>query len=358
MGRRGKKGAGYYPAWRHLGVLAAASPALCEDITLGCLSSPFAEAVENAARHGVDITEKRCRSISHGLAQTALRLRDRRVEIDHAKSSEKVWSCEGKRIAVLLDGGRIQIRTNRPGRKPVSGGRHYDAAWREPKLYVIYEFDERGRKVKKVPSCCDGTIGNPDAVTRLLVADLKRHDAALAKQVVFLGDGALWIWNRIETIAADAGIATEKIVKCLDFYHALEHLGNIADSMTFPGQKQRRKWFEKMKDMLKKIAPVQFLAELAKSRRKGNATIRREYQYFAKNSAAINYLAATTQHVPIGSGAVESAIRRVVNLRLKGAGMFWLRENAEGFLHLRCQLKSNNWNEFYKTILAEYAAGQ
>lgn len=356
VGKRGKKGVGYYPALRHLGVLAAASPALGEDVTLGCLANTFAEAVATAARGGVDISEKRIRRISHNLNQTALRLRERRVEVcKPPRPDQSPWA--GKRIAVLLDGGRIQIRTNRSGRRTASGTRCYDAAWREPKLYVIYEFDENGRKVKKAPSCCDGTIGGPDDIVRLLVADLKRHGAGQAARVVFLGDGALWIWNRIEQIAADAGIPSGKVSKYLDFYHAAEHLGQVADAMVFSSQKKRSKWFRHMKTLLKTVTPQQFLAELSKSRRRGNATIRREYQYFAKNQAAIDYRKAIKLHIPIGSGAVESAIRRVVNLRLKGAGMFWLKENAEGFLHLRCQLKSNNWNKFYEMVLEEYAAG-
>jgi hypothetical protein len=337
-------------------VLAEASPALCEDVTLGCLSNTFAEAVENAVRGGIDISGKRIRRISQNMARTALRLRERRVEISQPPPpGQSPWA--GKRIAVLLDGGRIQIRTNRPGRRTASGTRRYDAGWREPKLYVIYEFDEKGRKVKNSQGCCDGTIAGPDDVVRLLVADLKRHGAEQAAQVVFLGDGALWIWSRIEQIAADAGIPAEKVLKYLDFYHAAEHLGQVADAMVFSNQKMQSKWFSRMKTLLKTVTPEQFLAELSKSRRRGNAVIRREYQYFAKNQAAIDYRKAVKLHIPIGSGAVESAIRRVVNLRLKGAGMFWLKENAEGFLHLRCQLKSNNWNKFYEMVLAEYAAG-
>jgi len=39
--------------------------------------------------------------------------------------------------------------------------------------------------------------------------------------------------------------------------------------------------------------------------------------------------------LPTGSGTVESAIRRVINLRVKGAGMFWKRENAEKMFFLR-----------------------
>lgn len=47
--------------------------------------------------------------------------------------------------------------------------------------------------------------------------------------------------------------------------------------------------------------------------------------------------------MPIGSGTMESAIRRVVNLRLKGAGIFWHEEHAEQMLLLRTYYKSKYW---------------
>ena len=55
--------------------------------------------------------------------------------------------------------------------------------------------------------------------------------------------------------------------------------------------------------------------------------------------------------LPIGSGAVESLIRQAVNLRLKGNGKFWLKENAEIILHSRCQWLSDSWNDFTNSIL-------
>ncbi len=47
--------------------------------------------------------------------------------------------------------------------------------------------------------------------------------------------------------------------------------------------------------------------------------------------------------LPIGSGAVESLIRQVVNLRLKGTGKFWLLCHAEIMLHARCQWAAGTW---------------
>ena len=44
-------------------------------------------------------------------------------------------------------------------------------------------------------------------------------------------------------------------------------------------------------------------------------------------------------------GAIESAIRRVINLRLKGPGLMWQEENAEGALALRAAAVTQRWEE-------------
>jgi hypothetical protein len=57
----------------------------------------------------------------------------------------------------------------------------------------------------------------------------------------------------------------------------------------------------------------------------------------------MQYAIFKKEGLPIGSGAVESAIRRVINLRLKGAGIFWKRENAEMILLMRSYYKAGRW---------------
>jgi hypothetical protein len=75
--------------------------------------------------------------------------------------------------------------------------------------------------------------------------------------------------------------------------------------------------------------------------------------YFTKGqqSGRLNYSKVSAMKLPIGSGAVESLIRQVVNLRLKGNGKFWLLENAEAMLHARCQWIAGTWGNFCDSIL-------
>ena len=60
-----------------------------------------------------------------------------------------------------------------------------------------------------------------------------------------------------------------------------------------------------------------------------------EIAYLDKHEAHLRYDWFGYRGRPLGSGAVESAIRRVINLRLKGNGIYWRAENAEAMLVLR-----------------------
>ena len=61
----------------------------------------------------------------------------------------------------------------------------------------------------------------------------------------------------------------------------------------------------------------------------------------------MNYAAARTHKMPIGSGAIESAIRRVINLRVKSNATYWLRDNAETMIRVRAWLKAGRSQEFF-----------
>lgn len=54
---------------------------------------------------------------------------------------------------------------------------------------------------------------------------------------------------------------------------------------------------------------------------------------------------------PTGSGAVESAIRRILNLRIKAPGSFWTPEAAETMIFLRSKLLYHRWDAFRSNYL-------
>ena len=80
----------------------------------------------------------------------------------------------------------------------------------------------------------------------------------------------------------------------------------------------------------------------------------RERDYLLRNARVdrLDYAKARRAKMPIGSGTMESAIRRVVNLRLKGAGIFWHEDHAEQMLLLRTYYKSKRWQVLTRKAFA------
>lgn len=83
------------------------------------------------------------------------------------------------------------------------------------------------------------------------------------------------------------------------------------------------------------------------SRREGEAgeAARSEIHYFETNKARMRYAECRTRGYPIGSGTVESACKRLIGARMKGAGMCWGKPGAQGVLTLRAELLSERWEQ-------------
>ena len=87
-----------------------------------------------------------------------------------------------------------------------------------------------------------------------------------------------------------------------------------------------------------------FLEQIKLATKNAKGQLKTERNYFLRNQHRLDYLGAEQMQLPRGSGSMESAIRRVINLRLKGAGIFWLEETANEMLLLRSYYKAGRWN--------------
>ena len=78
-----------------------------------------------------------------------------------------------------------------------------------------------------------------------------------------------------------------------------------------------------------------------------NTTLETEFAYLRRHGEAgrLKYDDFRQRGLPLGSGAIESSIRRVINLRLKENGTFWLEAHAEEMLQLRALVISGRWDE-------------
>jgi hypothetical protein len=67
----------------------------------------------------------------------------------------------------------------------------------------------------------------------------------------------------------------------------------------------------------------------------------------------MRYVTLERRHLPIGSGQVESAVRRVVNLRFKAPGSFWRETTVSGLMHLRAAFKAGRWDEIMMGVITD-----
>ena len=177
-----------------------------------------------------------------------------------------------------------------------------------------------------------------------------------ADKVLFVADGAHWIWNRVPGLIRDLGLDPERVYELLDFYHAVEHLGKVAGLRKKWSSKERKSWVMRQLRLLLKgesVAVVQAVQAICRGR--NSKAIKTERDYFVRNEQRLTFRTVKALNLPIGSGAIESSIRRVVNLRLKGPCIFWYKENAEKMLMLRSYYKSGRWN-YLKQMANSYIA--
>lgn len=256
-----------------------------------------------------------------------------------------------QRVVISVDGGRTRIRRPKKGKPRQTTNRHgYHGDWTEPKLLTIYVVNALGKRVNtaELPVTNDGTFGNAEPFMEMLEMHLVRLGIHQAKQVLILADGAEWIWLRIPPLLKRLGCPPESIVELLDFYHAAEHLQQFAEA-AFTELTVVQTWFKQARKDLKGgrvadlIARIQTLVENSSGECKKIMAGKLAYFIKGQQKRRLNYSQVAAMKLPIGSGAIESLIRQVVNLRLKGTGKFWLLQSAEIMLHARCQWAAGTW---------------
>ena len=337
-GSKKKRNKGLYPALILLGIHERRTPAAGSEIALlAAAMTSLKEAAHMLEQQGRAVDVKTIRSISYRYAQRA------RAAID-AQSFVLPETAAGRRVAVSLDGGRIRIRTDKGGKKTPKGRRRYHTKWREPKLLHIWMLDPQGRIDRSFLPLIDGTLRKPEEIYMLLRYYLRELDLPTASAVLFIADGAHWIWNRFERLIHDFSLDPRKVFQFLDFYHAVEHLTALASLRTGWSAAYRKQWVCKQRRLLKQGYVDALIAAIqsACSGRNGKQ-LNVEKRYFIRNRHRLKYNVARRRRLPMGSGPMESAIRRVVNLRLKGAGIFWHEDNADAMLLLRSYYKAGRW---------------
>ncbi len=159
------------------------------------------------------------------------------------------------------------------------------------------------------------------------------------RRVVLLADGAKWIW------ALAARCFGEERIEIVDLWHAVQHLWTVGKALCGEGTAAATAWVQAAATDLWEIGPLPVLRRLKAAQAtiptpEAAEVLRVERAYFTTNAARMRYPQFRAEGLPIGSGAIESAARHLVQQRLKRPGRGWSVTGAAAVLALRSALAS------------------
>ena len=163
--------------------------------------SSLAEAQAQLRSDGIALDIKTLRS-------TAYRYAARARAAQQSAACGLLDRVTGKRVVVSLDGGRVRVRRKKRGPKTKKGRNRFHTDWKEPKLLILYVVGDDGRPSQRI---IDGTLRGPEAVwpkrrrSSPCCCRTRGRSASTPLTVLFIADGAPWIWQRIQRLMPRSG---------------------------------------------------------------------------------------------------------------------------------------------------------
>jgi hypothetical protein len=343
-------GHGVVPRDAELGVeRASMSPGLAKMTARAATAVPFAKAASLLAElAGIDLATKRVERSAEAAGGAAAKAAGARAD---AICSREVVPLPPPAPApdmlyIAVDGTGVPMTAaeteGRPGK-----GEDGKAHTREVKLACLFTqtaLDNEGHPVRDPGSSTYLATFEPAArFAQLTDAEARRRGAEHIRQLVVLGDGAVWIWN----IADQLFPAATQIV---DLYHAREHVHDLATLATRLLRQSHPDWLtERLAELdagditalTAAGRDLKFTGSLARDRD-------RQLAYFEVNAHRMRYAHFRQLGMFVGSGAVEAGCKAVIGQRLKLSGMRWATPGATAIATLRCQEASGQWEQIWQ----------
>ena len=188
---------------------------------------------------------------------------------------------------------------------------------------------------------------DPERFGELVWTTAWQRLADLHQEIVFVCDGATWIWKLIERYFPNA-------TQIVDWYHASQYLPPIAEAAFGKDTPQAKTWLEQARQLLwdglidDLIHDCQLLAHRPQAAKPASQAV----TYFSNNHKRMDYARFRQQGYLIGSGTIESGCKQIASLRLKRAGARWTEPGAVHTAKARAAWLSGSWD----TLAAKRAA--
>jgi hypothetical protein len=220
-----------------------------------------------------------------------------------------------------------------------------DEGWKEVKVGRMFTsgscIDPNGKASWIRHSQYVAHLGNCKNFTTQMDTLIESY-GRLGKRLVFIADGGTWIKNWVED-------AFPQAVSILDYYHVCEHLHQFAKAI-FSEEKQLKKWTDKQKELLLESKVTKVIANIKKLDSESKEALLL-INYYTNNIERMDYKTYKNIGVGlIGSGAIESAHRTVVQKRMKQSGQRWSNKGAQNMLNLRVLSMNGQWGKVIQLI--------
>lgn len=270
---------------------------------------------------GVEVSAKQIQKVSEHVGQL---LEEEAQQPDKPIASQLEASQEIYTY-VQLDGSMVLTREEK---------------WKEVKLGRIFQIPIQEAYAKKHPKIHHSEYVAYLGEAATFVNRLDRHIPRV-QCPIFIADGAGWIWDWVEK-------HYPKAVQILDFYHAMHYAWDFA-KVAFNNPLHQKSWIEAVKNLLldNRIGYLLRHFQVLKTRLQAEALVKLErlHTYYQRNQDRMYYGFYREKKLLIGSGAIESAHREVIQHRLKRSGQRWSKVGVQQMVQLRVSKKSNQWNK-------------
>ncbi len=244
-------------------------------------------------------------------------------------------------MGVAMDGTMIHLRQE--GWKELKVGCVFDV---EVRRQPVPETDELEDRAQAVNTSYLGVLGTANTFGQRLWSEALRRRVPQAHDSIVIGDGAHWIWD----LAQEHFGSSWQVV---DWYHAKQHLHQVADWAFGEGSATGQQWVKSLRTPLYQGQLWQVTAgihELAAEYPSAAKSLLTEAGYFETNKRRMQYQEVRDAGLPIGSGMVESGCKRF-GARFDGAGMRWSREGAERLIPIRAAILSGRFDDIWSAAL-------
>lgn len=223
--------------------------------------------------------------------------------------------------------------------------------WKECKTFMLFETEKNSNEEYRLKNkFYYSTMNDIGELKRHLKYCLEEYCKDQEVRVVCIGDGAKWIWKACEELFPKEYYPSG-IIEIIDFYHALEKIGDIKKEV-FTNEIYGKRFFEQCDEYLQKGNIEIIEQELTKLKAEQiipekKKIIDETLQYFANNKKRMRYEKYRKEGLCIGSGAIESSNKYVIQRRVKLQGMRWDEENLNFMVHLRAEYINEKMDSHY-----------